>query len=129
MVTSAVEEAAAPAPPVTRHDRPIELLALDHRTTAAGFVVTGRLRNPAGAEALQSVIAVVEVLDRDGRVLSTASAPLKQAVLKAGESSDFFVAAADAPNVARYRVEFYAKGGEPIPQIDLRRAQVSSRSE
>ena len=91
--------------------------------------MTGRLRNPDGAAALQNVIAVVDVLDRNGRVLTTASAPIRQAVLSAGESADFVVAAADAPNVARYRVEFYTKGGEPIPQIDLRRAQMSSRSE
>jgi hypothetical protein len=118
------EAVAAPAS-VAHHESRIELLALDHRTSSAGFVVTGRLRNPADGASLQNVIAVVDVLDRDGRVLTTASAPIKQAVLNAGESSEFLVAAADAPKVARYRVEFYAKGGEPIPQIDLRNRQVS----
>jgi hypothetical protein len=121
-------EATVPAP-VAHQESRIELLALDQRNTPAGFIVTGRLRNPAGGAALQNVIAVVDVLDRNGRVLTTASAPIKQVVLSAGESADFVVAAADAPNVARYRVEFYVKGGEPIPQIDLRRQQVSSRSE
>lgn len=119
------EAVAAPAS-VAHHESRIELLALDHRTTPAGFVVTGRLRNPADGSSLQNVIAVVDVLDRDGRVLTTASAPIKQALLNAGESSEFLVAAADAPKVARYRVEFYSKGGEPIPQIDLRNRQVSS---
>ncbi|MGE5837551.1 MAG: hypothetical protein ACM4AI_23965 [Acidobacteriota bacterium] len=126
-VTTSVE-AEVPAPAARQESR-IELLALDQRNTPAGFIVTGRLRNPAGGAALQNVIAVVDVLDRNGRVLTTASAPIKQAVLGAGEATDFVVAAADAPNVARYRVEFYAKGGEPIPQVDLRRQQVSSRSE
>jgi len=126
-LTSSVE-AEVPAPAARQASR-LELLALDQRNTPAGFIVTGRLRNPAGGAALQNVIAVVDVLDRNGRVLTTASAPIKQTMLSAGESADFVVAAADAPNVARYRVEFYAKGGQPIPQIDLRRQQVSSRSE
>ena len=124
----AVVVPVAPEPSAHPESR-IELLSLDHRATSAGFVVTGRLRNPADGASLQNVIAVIDVLDRDGRVLATASAPIKQAVLNAGDSSEFLVAAADAPKVARYRVEFYANGGAPIPQIDLRNRQVSSHSE
>ena len=96
----AVVVPVAPEPSAHPESR-LELLSLDHRTTSAGFVVTGRLRNPPDGASLQNVIAVIDVLDRDGRVLATASAPIKQAVLNAGDSSEFLVAAADAPKVAR----------------------------
>jgi hypothetical protein len=116
---------AAPAA-VTLLEPRVELLALDHATTSAGLVVTGRLRNPAGAASLHDVVAVVDVLDRSGRVLTTASAPIARPILNAGEWSDFSVAASKTREIARYRVEFHAKEREPVPQIDLRS---NSRSE
>lgn len=122
---------AAPAttatvtPPVAR----VELLALDHATTPAGLVVTGRLRNPVDGASLHDVVAVVDVLDQTGRVLTTARVSIGRGVLNAGESSDFSVAASKVTNVARYRVEFHAREREPVPQIDLRPVGPSSRSE
>jgi hypothetical protein len=113
---------------VTSPDPRVELLALDHASTPAGLVVTGRLRNPADGASLHDVVAVVDVLDREGRILTTARAPIGRRVLNAGEWSDFTVAAAKAANVARYRVEFHAKERERVPQIDLRNPN-GSRSE
>ncbi|HYN06223.1 MAG TPA: hypothetical protein VES67_02430 [Vicinamibacterales bacterium] len=129
--TNATSAPAAPATTasVTRPEPRVELLALDHATTPAGLVVTGRLRNPIDGASLHDIVAVVEVLDRTGRVLTTARAPIGRAVLNAGEWSDFSVAASKAANIARYRVEFHARERERVPQIDLRPAGPSSRSE
>jgi hypothetical protein len=121
--------APAPAASVTRPEARVELLALDHATTPAGLVVTGRLRNPIGGAPLHDVVAVVDILDHAGRVLTTARASIGRGVLNAGEWSDFSVAASKATNVARYRVEFHAREREPVPQIDLRPVGPSSRSE
>jgi hypothetical protein len=123
---SPAQAAPAAATAVALPEPRVELIALDHATTAAGLVVTGRLRNPAGAASLHDVVAVVDVLDRAGRVLATASAPIARPMLNAGEWSDFSVAASKTREIARYRVEFHAKEREPVPQIDLRS---NSRSE
>jgi hypothetical protein len=106
----------------------VELLALDHAATPAGLIVTGRLRNPADGAPLHDVVAVVDVLDRTGRVLTTARASIERDTLDAGEWSDFAVATKKTSEVARYRVVFHAKEREAVPQID-RRGAADSRSE
>ena len=121
--------APAPAPPATVPEARVELLALDHASTPAGLVVTGRLRNPADAASLHDVVAVVDVLDQTGRVLTTARASIGRANLNAGESSDFTVATAKTADVARYRVVFHARERQSIPQIDRRPATPTSQSE
>ena len=121
--------APAPAPPATAPEPRVELLALDHASTPAGLVVTGRLRNPADAASLHDVVAVVDVLDQTGRVLTTARASIGRANLNAGESSDFTVATAKTANVARYRVVFHARERKSVPQIDRRPATPTSQSE
>jgi hypothetical protein len=118
-VTTPVEVAADPR---------VELLALNHSMTPAAFLVTGRVRNPAGGTPLHDVVAVVHVLDRAGRVLMTVRAPVRRPVLNAGEWADFSAAASKATNVARYRVEFNARERESIPQIDLRQTEAGSPS-
>jgi hypothetical protein len=110
---------ADPAPPA-RHDQPLELLTLHHSATSAGFVVSGRLRNPVRGEPLRDVVAVVDVFDPDGRVMTSTRVPIGTAALGAGESATFSVALPGAPNIARYRVEFQINGGDPIPHVDLR---------
>ena len=120
---------APAAPPVTAPEARVELLALDHASTPAGLVVTGRLRNPADGRSLHDVVAVVDVLDRTGRVLTTARASIGRATLNAGESSDFTVATAKTRDVARYRVVFHARERESVPQIDRRPSTPTSQSE
>ena len=119
---AAAATAPAPAPPATAPEARVELLALDHASTPAGLVVTGRLRNPADAASLHDVVAVVDVLDQTGRVLTTARASIGRANLNAGESSDFTVATAKTADVARYRVVFHARERKSVPQIDRRPA-------
>ena len=69
---AASRSARSPATVRTAHrprrpcrSRRVELLALDHASTPAGLVVTGRVRNPADAASLHDVVAVVDVLDAD----------------------------------------------------------------
>jgi hypothetical protein len=128
-VSAAAPAAAATSASVTPPAARVELLALDHASTPAGLVVTGRLRNPADGASLHDVVAVVEVLDRSGRVLTTARASIGRASLNAGESSDFTVATVRTTEVARYRVVFHARERESVPQIDLRHAAPGLRSE
>ena len=128
---AATAPAPAPpaAPPATAPEPRVELLALDHASTPAGLIVTGRLRNPADAASLHDVVAVVDVLDQTGRVLTTARASIGRATLNAGESSDFTVATAKTTDVARYRVVFHARERKSVPQIDRRPATPTSQSE
>lgn len=126
---AAAAPAPAAAPPATAPEARVELLALDHASTPAGLVVTGRLRNPADAASLHDVVAVVDVLDQTGRVLTTARASIGRANLNAGESSDFTVATAKTADVARYRVVFHARERKSVPQIDRRPATPTSQSE
>ena len=128
---AATAPAPAPpaAPPATAPEARVELLALDHASTPAGLVVTGRLRNPADAASLHDVVAVVDILDQTGRVLTTARASIGRANLNAGESSDFTVATAKTADVARYRVVFHARERQSVPQIDRRPATPTSQSE
>ena len=110
-------------------DPRVELLSLNHRATPAAFLVTGRVRNPVGGAPLHDVVAVVHVMDGVGRMLMTVRAPIKRPVLNAGEWSEFSAAAANATNVARYRVEFHTRERAVIPHFDLRQQESNSRSE
>jgi hypothetical protein len=126
---TAPASATPAAPPATAPEPRLELLALDHASTPAGLVVTGRLRNPVDAASLHDVVAVVDVLDQTGRVLTTARASIGRANLNAGDSSDFTVATAKTADVARYRVVFHARERKSVPQIDRRSATPTSQSE
>jgi len=126
---SSAPTAAEPRSAAVRHDFPLELLTLYHSVTSAGFVVSGRLRNPVRGAALRDVVAVVDVYDPDGRVVTTARVPIGSSELGAGESATFSVALPGAPNIARYRVEFQVNGHDPIPHVDLRAAATSPKSE
>jgi hypothetical protein len=121
--------AVTPPPAEVPADPRVELLALNHSITPAAFLVTGRVRNPAGGSPLHEVVAVVHVLDRADRVLMTVRAPVRRTVLNAGEWADFSASASKATNVARYRVEFNARERESIPQIDLRQTEAGSPSD
>src|SRR5262245_1562350 len=126
---SAVSATAVATSPVTSPDPRVELLVLEHRSTPAALLVTGRIRNTIHAAPLHDVVAMVHIVDRTGRILTTVRVPVTDAVLDAGESADFSAAVANAPNGDRYRVEFHAREGESIPQIDRRQTESGSRSE
>jgi hypothetical protein len=129
--TSVAPRPAATTRPATAHAEPrVELLALDHSVTADSFLVTGRVRNPIEGAPLHDVVAVVTIADSAGRTLTTVRAPVTPAVIGAGESSDFSIAAgANAANVGRYRVTFDARERDTIPQVDRRRTESIPRPE
>jgi len=107
--------------------RPVEVIDLQHRFGAAtDFYVSGRVRNPADSQALPELMAVVDLLDADGRILSSRMAPLERPVLESGQTSAFSLAFPRvAGRVARYQVAFLLHGRDKIPQID-RRAPVAA---
>lgn len=118
---SPAERAGAVAPAAESRDAPIELLSLQHRTTASGtFDVTGVVRNPAEGRPLHDMVAVVDLFGPHDRLLTSRRQPIELPVLLAGESSAFSVAIPKAAGVARYRVEFRLNGRDTIAHVDLR---------
>jgi hypothetical protein len=120
---------AGAAPGGAARELPLELLTLHHSATSAGFVVNGKLRNPARGETLHDVVAVVDVFDPGGRVVTTARVPIGSSELGAGESATFSVALPGASSISRYRVEFQINGRDPIPHVDLRAVAANTKSE
>jgi hypothetical protein len=122
--------AAAPAATTAAADVPIELVALHHRiggTTA--FDVNGVVRNPAEGRALPQLVAVVDLFDADGRVLTTQRQPLERPVLEAGQTSAFSVVFPRVTGtIARYRVEFRSHGRDAIPHVDRRTAEPGAKA-
>jgi hypothetical protein len=120
-VSAPSETTTVAVEPAAPQDTRVELLALKHdRKPASTFVVSGRVRNPDGGEALRDLVAVVEVFDAAGRVIAAVRAPIDLPALDPGASSAFSVTAADVKDVAKYRVEFHGSGDQPIAHVDLR---------
>jgi hypothetical protein len=102
--------------------RPIELIALQYRFgKAAELDVSGLVRNPAEGRELPQLIAVVELLDAEGRILTSQTTPLDRSGLEAGQTSAFSLVFQRVPGtVARYNVRFRLASGDTILQIDRR---------
>ena len=113
-------------PPTVQPAPRLELTSLTHRATPAAFVVTGQVRNAASDAPLDDVVAVVEVSDAAGRVLTTVRAHLKRSGVSS-EFSEFSASAAKATTVARYRVEFQDGARTMIPHFDRRPPTAGSR--
>jgi hypothetical protein len=101
---------------------PIELVALQHEMRAGRLVVTGALRNPAGAAPLTNVEAVVDLFDRSDHVLATERTRIDRELLAPGASAAFSVAMPTVAGTARYRVEFRLGGRDALPHVDRRTA-------
>jgi hypothetical protein len=103
-------------------DKPIELIALQYKFgRAEAFDVSGLVRNPADGRALSGLMAVINLLDADGHILTSQKTPLKRPVLEAGQTSAFsLVFKRVSGSIANYQVEFRLKSGETISQVDLR---------
>jgi hypothetical protein len=110
--------------------RPIELIALRHRSEpATTFDVSGRVRNPADSRAQRQVEAVVNLIDANGRILTSQTTPLEQPLLEAGQTSAFSVVFPRVTGtVARYQVRFRARGGDTIPHVDRRTAEAPAKA-
>lgn len=103
-------------------DKPIELVALQSRfETATGFDVNGVVRNPAEGRELFQLMAVVELLSADGRVLTSSTTPLERSGLEAGQTSAFSIVFQRVTGtIASYRVGFRSASGDTIPHVDRR---------
>jgi len=122
---STVEAPITGAPP-----KPIELIALQYRfANGTAFDVSGLVRNPADGPELPQLLAVVELLDADGRTLTSQTTPLDRQGLEAGQTSAFALAFRHVTGtVARYKVRFRLASGDTIPQIDRRGAGPTART-
>lgn len=80
-----------------------------------GFVtVCGEVRNISPCT-LEKVEAVVEFMDRAGRLQSVETALLELPTVRPGEESPFSVHALDKPSLASYRIRFRRLLGPTIP--------------
>jgi hypothetical protein len=111
-------------------DKPIELIALQYRSgPATAFEVSGSVRNPADGRALPRVVAVVNLVDADGRILASQTKPLERPTLEAGQTSSFSLAFPRVTGtVARYVVGFRSPGGDKVAHVDRRTAEPAAKA-
>ena len=135
--TPAARTTAAPGAPaaVTARttavaDRPIELIALQYRVgPATAFEVSGRVRNPSDGRGLPQLVAVVNLLDADGRVQTSQVTPVERPVLEAGQTSAFsLVFPGVTGTVVGYQVQFRLHGGDTIPHVDRRAPEPGAKA-
>jgi hypothetical protein len=118
----------ATSPAVTPLARPLELTSLQHSTDEPGyFTVTGLVHNPASAQSLRGVVAVVYLFDAQGRYIANARGPVDLAALDPGVEATFTVRIPVTGVVARYRVGFRMADGSVVPHVD-RRAEPTADS-
>ena len=103
-------------------NRPIELIALQYRLgSATDFEVSGLVRNPPDGRELPQLVAVVNLLDADGRLLASQVSPVERPVLEAGQTSAFSLAFPHVSGTtARYQVQFRLDGRGTVPHVDRR---------
>lgn len=102
--------------------QPIELVAIQHRfEPESSFEVSGLVRNPAGGRGLHQLVAVINLLDADGRILTSRARPVEQPVLEGGQTSAFSVVLTNVSGTAaRYQVQFRLDGRGTVPHVDRR---------
>lgn len=106
---------------------PLELVSLTHARQNDKLAVSGLVRNPASANPIERLSAVVFLFDRMGTFVMSSRANVDYLKLGAGDESPFVVSL-DAPStVTRYRVSFRTDDGL-VPHVDRRSdAAVSSQ--
>jgi len=127
--TRAARPTAAPGAPATvtarttaAPDRPIELIALQYRVArATDFEVSGVVHNPADGRGLSHLVAVVNLVDADGRVHTSQVTPVDRPAFEAGQTSAFSLVFPSVTGaVVRYQVQFRLERGDTIPHVDRR---------
>jgi hypothetical protein len=108
--------------------QPLELLSLEHRRDADDLTISGIVQNPREGTALSRIEATVLALDRDGKQVASARAPIDFTTLAPGQESPFFVRV-PAANVARFRVSFTGPGNQPLTHVDRRNLDSLARKE
>ena len=101
--------------------RPLELVTLRHERQGDTLVITGLVRNPPDAAAINGLVAVAFTFDKQGTFLTTGRSVLDFPQLKSGEESPFSITIPQAGGVGRYRVSFRTEAGI-VPHVDRRSA-------
>ena len=99
---------------------PLDLVSLAHERRDGVLMVRGVVRNPAAASVRTGVVANVVLLDRDGRPLGAARAPLAGLRLRPGTETSFTLQVAAPDNLRRYRVTFRDANEVLVPHADRR---------
>jgi hypothetical protein len=108
---------------------PLELVALTHQQSGAVLTVTGRVRNPRGAVAIQSPTATVFLFGADGSFLTSGRSQLETPTLAPGSESAFAINVPVNGAVARYRVSFRDSSNHPVAHLDRRISAPVARNE
>jgi len=118
------------APTTVVPDRPIELIALQYRfENGTTFDVSGLVRNPTEGRELPQLLAVADLLDANGRVLTSQTTPLERPELRSGETSAFsLVFPRVTGTIAGYRVGFRLPSGETVGQVDRRAPEPTGKA-
>ena len=98
---------------------PLELVSLSHAREEGKLSVSGLVRNPAAAQPVEKLSAVVFLFDRMGTFVTSSRAHVDFLKLGAGDETPFVVSIDAPPSVARYRVSFRTEKGV-VPHVDRR---------
>ncbi len=105
----------------TERVRPrLDLIALEHAEEGPFLDISGSVRNPPEADALQRLSVVAMAFDDAGTLIATRRTPVEPPALSAGADSAFVVRLL-AAGIRRYRISFLL-GETTIPHIDRRPA-------
>lgn len=114
--------------PSPRATMPLDLLTLDHRAEDGHLTVEGVVRNPAGNDAAQGVVATVALFGPDGTLRAAGRAGLDHPTLPPAGDSPFVIKVAVTGTVSRYRVGFRGPDGEVLAHVDRRPDAPAARS-
>jgi hypothetical protein len=108
---------AAAAAPVAA--APLELVALAHERDGDSLTVRGVVRNPSTGTAMDRLVAVVFVFNREGGFAGSGRAAVESPSLIPGGESGFVVTVPAAGDIGRYRVSFRSDD-QVISHVDKR---------
>ena len=97
---------------------PLDLIALQHAEEGPFLDISGSVRNPADAAAVERLSVVAMAFDEAGTLIATRRTPVENPALSAGADSAFLVRLL-AAGVSRYRISFLLDD-TTIPHVDRR---------
>lgn len=103
----------------------LELVSLAHARQGERLTISGLVRNPREAPAIDAINGVVLFFDASGGFLTSARAPLDFRRLGPGEESPFTIAVEAPAGLARYRVSFRRDTGGLVPHVDRRAERIT----
>ncbi len=96
----------------------LDLIALQHADEGPFLDISGSVRNPADAAAVERLSVVAMAFDEAGTLIATRRTPVENPALSAGADSAFLVRLL-AAGVSRYRISFLLDD-TTIPHVDRR---------